>query len=309
MLKNKLGVRKISIQDSILLESGTNEFELVEFLVGNVHYGINVAKVREIVKPLPITKMPEAPPCVEGVVELRGRVMPLVNLGKRLSAEGFDEKEKHIIICEFNQTFVAFLVNHVERIHRISWHSLEPTPMAAAADVVTGIVKMPGKLIVLLDFERILTEISPDINDKLHYEPDTAATELRAAKTILMAEDSRMLRELLINTLNEAGYSKLLVHENGQDAWDTLLDVAARPEPIGQHIQLVITDIEMPQMDGHHLTKKIKEHDKLRSLPVVIFSSLISEEMRRKGENLGATVQISKPEIELLIKEVDKILL
>lgn len=301
----------MSNQNNILLESGTNEFELVEFLVGNVHYGINVAKVREIVKPLPITKMPEAPVCVEGVIELRGRVMPLVNLGKRLAAENFDDKEKHIIIAEFNQTFVAFLVNHVTRIHRISWNNLESAPMATHTDIVTGIVKMPDKLIVLLDFERILTEISPEISKKLSFVPGKSVTECdqRGTKTILMAEDSRMLRELLEGTLREAGYTNLLVHDNGQAAWNTLEAIAAGSEPVEQSVQLVITDIEMPQMDGHHLTKRIKENDKLRVLPVIIFSSLISDEMRRKGEGLGAAAQISKPELEELIKAVDHFVL
>jgi two-component system chemotaxis response regulator CheV len=255
--------------------------------------------------------MPEAPPCVEGVIELRGRVMPLVNLGTRLAAENFDEKEKHIIICEFNQTFVAFLVNQVSRIHRISWNSLEPAPLATNTEIVTGIVKMSDKLIILLDFERILTEISPEMNKKLHYVPGKSATESqqRGEKTILIAEDSKMLRELMVGTLREAGYTKLLVHYDGQTAWNELEEIAGRPEPVEQHIQLVITDIEMPQMDGHHLTKKIKGHQKLCILPVIIFSSLISDEMRRKGEGLGAAAQISKPEVEMMINAVDNLVL
>jgi len=301
----------MSNQTGILLESGTNEFELVEFLVGNVHYGINVAKVREIVKSLPITKMPEAPPCVEGIIELRGRIMPLVNLGIRLAAENFDEKEKHMIICEFNQTFIAFLVNQVSRIHRISWNMLEPAPLATNTEVVTGIVKMSDKLIILLDFERILTEISPDINKKLNFVPGKSEIEnqQRGSKTILIAEDSKMLRELMEGTLREAGYTKILVHHDGQTAWNALEEIAGGPEPVEQQIQLVITDIEMPQMDGHHLTKKIKGHQKLSILPVIIVSALISEEMRRKGESLGAAAQISKPEIEIMINAVDSLIL
>lgn len=298
-------------QTNILLESGTNEFELVEFLVGDVHYGINVAKVREIVKPLKVTKMPETHPCVDGVIELRGRIMPLVNLGKRIGAENFEDREKHIIICEFNQTFVGFLVNSVARIHRISWNDLESVPESTNAEIVTGIIKMADKLIVLLDFERILAEVSPDTSKKLNFVPELIDAEVqrRATKTIILAEDSKLLRGLLEGTLHTAGYTNLLVYENGKAAWDKLAELAAGDEPIEQFVQLVITDIEMPQMDGHHLLKRIKEDIKLRSLPVIIFSSLINEEMRRKGQGLGAASQITKPEIETLIAEIDKLIL
>lgn len=298
-------------QTNILLESGTNEFELVEFLVGDVHYGINVAKVREIVKPLKVTKMPETHPCVDGVIELRGRVMPLVNLGKRLEAEHFEDRETHIIICEFNQTFVGFLVNSVARIHRISWNDLESVPESTNAEIVTGIIKMSDKLIILLDFERILAEVSPETSKKLNFVPDVKDEEAqkRSAKTIIMAEDSKLLRELLEGTLRTAGYTNLLVCENGKDAWNKLAEFAAQPEPIEQFVQLVITDIEMPQMDGHHLLKRIKENDRLQVLPVVIFSSLINDEMRRKGAGLGAASQITKPEIETLIAEIDRLVL
>jgi two-component system chemotaxis response regulator CheV len=298
-------------QTNILLESGTNEFELVEFLVGDVHYGINVAKVREIVKPLKVTKMPETHPCVDGVIELRGRIMPLVNLGKRIGDEHFEDREKHIIICEFNQTFVGFLVNSVARIHRISWNDLESVPESTNAEIVTGIIRLADKLIVMLDFERILAEVSPDTSKKLNFVPDLNDTEVqrRSSKTLIMAEDSKLLRELLEGTLRAAGYTNLLVYENGKDAWDKLIELATGAEPIEQFVQLVITDIEMPQMDGHHLLKRIKEDIKLKSLPVVIFSSLINEEMRRKGEGLGAASQITKPEIEMLIAEIDKLVL
>lgn len=298
-------------QTNILLESGTNEFELVEFLVGDVHYGINVAKVREIVKPLKVTKMPETNPCVDGIVELRGRIMPLVNLGKRIGAEHFEDREKHIIICEFNQTFVGFLVNSVARIHRISWNDLESVPESTDAEIVTGIIKTDNGLIVLLDFERILAEISPDTANKLNFVPELVDAEVqrRSTKNIIIAEDSKLLRDMLEGTLRTAGYTNLLVYSNGKDAWDKLTELAAGSDPVEQFVQLVITDIEMPQMDGHHLLKRIKDDTRLKALPVIIFSSLINDEMRRKGEGLGAASQITKPEIGLLIAEADKLVL
>ncbi|GBG56792.1 chemotaxis protein CheV [Sporomusaceae bacterium FL31] len=293
---------------AILLESGTNEFEIVEFTVGNVHYGINVAKVREIIRPLPITKIPGMPPVIEGIIELRGRVISIINLGARLENADFDSKEQHVVICEFNNTYIGFLVNAVLRIHRISWEKMEPLPDAIDTKVATGIIKMDNKLIILLDFEQILTEVSPEIAQKLRQKPEASldTIESRKTKKILLAEDSRMLRELLSQSLQESGYTNLLVFENGRDAWNTLERIAQNGRELTEDIHLVITDIEMPQMDGHHLLKRIKETPKLSVLPVIIFSSLINQEMRRKGEALGAISQITKPEIAELINQVDK---
>lgn len=295
-------------KNGILLETGTNEFEIVEFTVGNVCYGINVAKVREIIKPREVTKLPGLPPCVDGVIELRGRVMPLVNLGIRLCAANFNEQEQHIIVCEFNRTFIGFLVNSVARIHRISWEKMEPVPEAADTEVAVGIVKLEGRLIILLDFEQVLAEVNPEIAKKLKHNPAASGETVlkRSDKKIVVAEDSRMLRDLLCETLREAGYNNLAVFENGKLAWEALEGYAEQPGPIENNVHLVVTDIEMPQMDGHHLLKRIKDNDVLRKLPVFIFSSLINDEMRRKGEGLGAAFQVSKPEIAILIGQIDK---
>lgn len=291
----------------ILLESGTNEFEIIEFTIGNVFYGINVAKVREIINPIAITKLPNSHPYVEGIFTLRGKVIPLVSLERCLAVQAKTADTYKIIVSEMNGTFMGFKVDDVTRIHRISWKQMEPSPQAAATSRVIGIVKMDNKLIVLLDFEKILSEIDPGINRKMTSIPkaNPELAKLRKQRTVLIAEDSHLLRELLVNTLHNAGYGTI-VTENGQEAWNRLAAFAASDQPVTQQLQLVITDIEMPQMDGHHLTKLIKSDDKLQILPVVIFSSLINEEMRRKGESLGADAQITKPEIEQLIDIIDK---
>jgi two-component system, chemotaxis family, chemotaxis protein CheV len=302
--KNREG---LFLQDNkgILLETGTNEFEIIEFLVGDVYYGINVAKVREVINSLPVTPIANAHPYLEGMFTLRGKVIPMVNLAKALSSNKTTDSYK-IIVCEINNVFIAFKVDDVYRIHRISWTQMEPAPHIAGSDRVVGIVKMEERLIILLDFEKILAEINPEMNKKMTAIPITTPMQMqvRAAKTLLIAEDSHMLRELLLETLHNAGY-KTISAENGQEAWDKLESLLDTGNPIEEHIQLVITDIEMPRMDGHHLTKRIKEHEKLKELPVVIFSSLISEEMRRKGEAIGAYAQITKPEIAQLISIID----
>jgi len=300
----------MSEKKGILLETGTNEFEIVEFSIGPVSYGINVAKVREVINPLPVTKMPNVHPWVDGIFTLRGRVMPLVNLPRCLGAESSTTSPK-VIVSELNNYFVAFLVDEVSRIHRISWTSMEQPPNIANSEMVVGIIKMAEKMVVLLDFEKIVADINPEMNEKFNQITSAAPNimDIRKNKTLLVAEDSRMLRDLLLGTLHNAGYANVILAENGQDAWQTIEKLAADGEPIENKLQLVITDIEMPQMDGHHLTKRIKENEKLKHLPVIIFSSLINEEMRLKGQSIGANGQVSKPEIVELIDLVDKFIL
>ncbi|HWR10179.1 chemotaxis protein [Sporomusa sp.] len=300
----------MSEKKGILLETGTNEFEIVEFSIGPVSYGINVAKVREVINPLPVTKMPNVHPWVDGIFTLRGRVMPLINLPRCLGSQSTTTSPK-IIVSELNNYYVAFLVDEVSRIHRISWTAMEPPPHIANSDMVVGIIKMTDKMVVLLDFEKIVADVNPEMNQKFNEIAEKSAdvTDIRQNKTILVAEDSKMLRDLLLGTLHKAGYANVILTENGLDAWEKIEQLAAGGVPIESKIQLVITDIEMPQMDGHHLTKRIKEHDKLNHLPVVIFSSLINEEMRLKGQSIGANGQVSKPEITQLIDLVDKFIL
>lgn len=293
----------------ILLETGTNEFEIVEFAVGKVNYGINVAKVREVINQVPITQMPNAHPYVDGVFTLRGRVMPLVNLPRCLGmATESSGKNQNIIVSELNNYYVGFLVDEVSRIHRVSWTEMEPPPTITNSEMVVGIIKMATKMVILLDFEKIVSEINPEINVKLTTVPETSVDrrEIRKKKTVVVAEDSHMLRDLLTNTLRTSGYENILAYNNGKEAWEALEAMTKDGKPVAEKVQMVITDIEMPQMDGHHLLKRIREDRELTILPVVIFSSLINEEMRRKGETLGANGQISKPEIAQLIELVDE---
>src|SRR5690606_5367467 len=131
----------------------------------------------------------------------------------------------------------------------------------------------------------------------------------RSEKRIVIAEDSPLLRKLLNDTFNEAGYSNLEFFENGKDAYNYLESIAQTGTDVSNVVQLVVTDIEMHQMDGHHLTKKIKSNTNLQKLPVIIFSSLITDDLRHKGEEVGAEGQISKPEIAELILRMDKLIL
>ena len=295
----------------ILLETGTNEFEIVEFSIGAVNYGINVAKVREVITSadFPVTKMPQAHPYIDGLFTLRGRSMPLVNLPRCLNVDSM-EKPKNIIVTEINNYNIGFLVDNVSRIHRISWKDMETAPEVGDQSRVVGIIKMQDRIVLLLDFESIIAEINPEINAKLttieDAEIETKAK--RSAMHVVVAEDSSMLRELLVTTLHESGYRYVRDFNNGKAAWEYLESLAAKEGPIEDQVRIVVTDIEMPQMDGHRLLKLIRDNERLHDVPVVLFSSLISEEMKIKGTELGASGQISKPEINQLISLLDTLI-
>ena len=295
----------------ILLESGTNELEIVEFEVGPNKFGINVIKVKEIINPIPVTFIPHAHPHVEGIIQLRGEVLPVVDMVKVLGLPTIDRNPQHkYIVAEFNRQKVVFHVDNVTQIHRIFWDSIEkPSDMyQGGGSQVIGVIKQSNQMILLLDFERIMVEINPELGISIESVKKLGKRD-RSEKRIVIAEDSPLLRKLLFETLNEAGYGNLEFFENGRDAYNYLLSLANANSNIKDYVQLVITDIEMPQMDGHHLTKKIKEHSDLEHIPVIIFSSLITDDLRHKGEKVGAEDQISKPEIAELILRIDQLIL
>ena len=292
----------------ILLETGTNEFEIVEFSIGQVNYGINVAKVREVITRTPVTNMPQAHPYIDGLFTLRGKAIPLVNLPRCLNVQT-NAEPKNIIVTEINNYNIGFLVENVSRIHRISWKDMEPAPEVGDQSRVVGIIKMEDRIVLLLDFETIIAEINPEINAKLTTYED-ANEDVRSKRSdvhVVVAEDSPMLRDLLVTTLHESGYRYVRDFGNGQDAWDYLLGLSKKGGQISSHVGIIVSDVEMPKMDGHRLLKLVRADDRLGEVPLVLFSSLISDEMRIKGEQLGASGQIAKPEINKLIGLLDNL--
>lgn len=296
----------------ILLETGTNEFEIVEFNIGDINYGINVAKVREVLiaSSFPVTQMSQSHPYVDGLFTLRDRAMPLVNMARCLNVPSNSNggAKDIIIVTEINNYNIGFLVDGVSRIHRISWKNMEPSPEVGGDSRVTGIIKMDNKIVLLIDFETIIAEINPEINAKLTTVED-ADRDLklrRGGAHIVVAEDSPLLRELLVSTLHEAGYGYVKDFNNGKSAWEYLEELAGREGDIKDQVRLIVSDIEMPQMDGHRLLKLVRGNARLHDVPFILFSSLINEEMRIKGEELGASGQIAKPEINQLISLLDE---
>jgi two-component system, chemotaxis family, chemotaxis protein CheV len=296
---------------SILLEAGTNELEIVEFSIGENKFAINVMKVKEILNPVPVVAIPHAHPFVKGIMELRGEVLPVIDVAKALGLPESNQSQlDKFIVAEFNQQKTVFHVHAVSQIHRISWGQIEkPSDMYQGAESqVIGVIKLQGQMVLFLDFEKMLYEINPDSGIKMSDVKKLGPRE-RSAKKIVIAEDSVMLRKMLHDILREAGFQNMEFFENGRDAISYLEHLADSSGKIEEAVQLVITDIEMPQMDGHHLTKRIKEHSALSKLPVIIFSSLITNELRHKGSLVGADAQISKPDISELVLTIDELVL
>lgn len=282
-------------EKGILLQSGTNELEIVTFTVGENLFCINVLKVKEIIHPLEVTPVPDSNPAIEGVSQVRGEIMPVVNLARVMKLPEIEPENTKFIITELNQMKIVFRVDEVHRIQRISWEQIEePEKLSIGLEeLAVGIVKLDGNLVLLLDYEKIIYEISGNADFAVTGEDRIARKVNREEKTIFIAEDSQMLRQLLEDTLHEAGYTNLQFFANGREAQEHIFKLLKeQKEQTFENVNLLITDIEMPQMDGHHLTKVIKEDEIGRELPVVIFSSLITEDLEHKGAGVGADAQV-----------------
>lgn len=294
------------MDSNILLESGTNELEVLEFVINGNHYGINVEKVREILTYQTITPVPNSHPCIEGIFMPRGEIITVIDLFKALGFSAGDRKNDLLIITNFNNLNIAFDVQTVIGINRVSWSEVvkpDATVSGPGSGIATGIIKNRDNLLIILDFERIVEEICPETSLRVS---DVVALEERARNDIpiLVVEDSLMLCQLIKNSLNKAGYTKLTIKNNGQEAWDYLSELK-KNNGIDYGAKCIITDIEMPQMDGHHLIKLVRDTEGMKHVPIIVFSSLINDDMKRKGEALGANAQISKPEIGKLVNILD----
>ncbi len=296
---------------NILLESGTNELEILEFMVAGNYYGINVAKIREIISCQPLTPIPNSHANVEGAFSTRGETITVVNLARALGMqEQMDEPTQDMfLITNFNMVSTGFHVHGVVGIHRVNWGQIiQPDSMIcnSSKSMITGIVNLDGKLVLILDFEAIVAEIAPEVgmstSDMGHI-----GERKENHSPILFAEDSHLLSMLIYDGLTKAGYTNVIPMNNGLELWN-LLQQYKKEGTLQQRVKCVITDIEMPQMDGHRLLKLMKEDPELRDIPVIIFSSLINEDMRRKGEMLGADAQLSKNQMGEFLQAVDSFL-
>jgi len=293
----------------ILLENGTNELEVLEFRLDGNAYGINVAKIKEIINYMEVTPVPNSHPSIEGIFMPRDTMITAIDL-KNCLQRGVSEPGGLFIITNFNKLAIAFHVDSVVGIHRVSWREIiKPGSTISTSEdgVSTGIIKFDDRLIIILDFEKIVTDINPETGLKVA-DIEELGERHRIDVPILIAEDSPLLNKLIVDSLHKAGYVNLIHTENGQQAYDVIQE-CKKEGTLKDHVQCIITDIEMPLMDGHRLTKLVKTDDETKDIPIVIFSSLVNEDMKRKGEALGANAQLSKPEIGNLVRVVDELVL
>lgn len=293
---------------NILLDSGTNELEILEFSLDGCVYGINVAKIREIIPYREVTPVPNSHPSIEGIFMPRDTMITAIDL-KNCIGRGSSQPGGMFIITNFNKLDMAFHVETVNGIHRISWKDIiKPSATLSHPEnsVSTGIVKFDERLIVILDFEKIVTDINPETGLQMADIAELGERN-RTEVPILVADDSPLLNKLICDSLKKAGYINVTHFPDGLALWNYLRK-CVDDNNLHEKVKCVISDIEMPEMDGHRLTKMIKEHDETKKLPVILFSSLINEEMRRKGEQLGADAQLTKPEIGKLVTTVDTLI-
>ena len=286
-------------KEGILLESGTNEIEIMKFTIQGEFYGINVAKVKEIMMSEKVKMMPHAHPAVEGIFKPRDILITVIDLGYYLTGEDLGHKPRDLfIVTNFNKMTVAFRVQSIEGISRISWKDIQKpdkTLSHGEEGVATGIAQCAGELVTILDFEKIVAEIAPETTIQIS-EVEQMGDRPLCNSPLVIAEDSVLLQKMIDDSLERAGFMDVKNFNNGQEAWNYLSGMR-NDENLYDKVNLIITDIEMPEMDGHRLTKLVKDDPRLKKIPVVIFSSLIDDQMRTKGEALGADEQLTKPEI------------
>lgn len=307
-----------NITGDILLEAGTNELEVLVFTLGDGAFGVNVAKVREVIRPRETNNVPRQHSSVLGMFNIRGAVVPVIDLAKHLgihrSGEAPPVQQGRVIITEFNGLRTGFLVDAVDQIYRMSWERVRPVPPTntrggqgePAVSSTTGVIDLDGRLVLMIDFESVADSIL--MEKRLHV--DSVPNDLnvpRSATRIVMVEDSPFMRGLVSEVFRRSGYSRLEVYDNGESAWNAIkADADATGQ--GSPIAAVVSDIEMPRMDGLHLTKLIKGHPALKSTKVVLFSSLISADNLKKGRQVGADVQVAKPELAEMVRLVDRLI-
>ena len=304
-------------QTNILLESGTNELEIVEFYLDEPgyrgHYGVNVAKVVEIIRMQPATSMPQMRhPAVMGAFSHRdGKVVPLVDLAKyldKLTEKPTDEAK--IIVTEFNHILTGFMVSGVNRIHRLSWNDVEEPGtflQKMSKNSITGVVRLENRVVFILDMENVVADMDPALAIRLGKLPDELINGDQHY-TVLHADDSGSIRHLVKSLLEESGIFTVIQAVSGEEAWAKLTKAKAQAAnggtPVRDVFQAVISDIEMPRMDGLTLCRKIKEDPELKYLPVALFSSIVSHSLEHKGASVGADAQFAKPDLQQLSEKV-----
>ena len=294
--------------ERILTEVGTNEWQIVVFLLGSQYFAINVVKTREILRWPGTRPVPQTHPSMRGITTIRGEVIPLIDLRLYLNVESEIELEdSKVIVAEFNRMKLGFVVDAVDRIYRVKSEELDAslTGTFLGQDALY-VIKREGRNILLLDYERIVQVVNPALAEEFQLDSDRAHAVSASIGDpdkykILVAEDSPLIRRLVQSSLAAGGFHNLEMVGHGKAAWDRLLED-------GDSFSILLTDIEMPKMDGLTLTRKVKEDPRLKHIPVIVFSSVMAEDIKRKAQSIGADAQITKPEMFQLLETVVRLI-
>jgi two-component system chemotaxis response regulator CheV len=295
--------------DKILTEVGTNEWQVVVFLLGAQYFAINVDKTREILRWPGSRDVPQTHKAMRGITTIRGEVIPLIDLRVYLDiTPGVELENSKLIVAEFNKMKLGFMVDAVDRIYRIASEELDASLTGTfLGENALYVIKREGRNILLLDYERIVQVVNPALADQFKLPENVVSKEISESLgdpdqyKILVAEDSPLIRKLIQGALSQGGFHNLELVGHGKAAWDRLVED-------GDDFDILLTDIEMPKMDGLALTRRVKEDPKLSHIPVIVFSSVMAEDIKRKAQSIGADAQITKPEMHRLLETVVELL-
>lgn len=297
------------MEESVLLDVGTGEVEVITFVVNNNKYCINVLKAREIIQLNDVRPAAEQNKSILGLTNVRDQVMTVVDLSYILDGKAIDLAEKKMaLVCEFNGRQVMFAVDNILGIRRVKWSDITKPDHLLKASLSVGNILTDEGILLMLDFEKIITDLSSEDNAYAKGKKSITLNSARKTKKIYMADDSKTIRGLLREILETGGYTDIHEFDNGKEVLEAIMAIKKEyGANYRQVIDLLITDIEMPVLDGHTVTRTIKEDNVLRELPVIIFSSLISQDLYHKGEKVGANRQITKPCIDELVSAIDEL--
>ncbi|OLQ87407.1 chemotaxis protein CheW [Vibrio ponticus] len=277
---------------------GQNRLELLTFrLMGRQRYGINVFKVKEVLQCPKLTSMPNLHPLVKGVAHIRGHTVSVIDLSLAIGGRPTTDVDKaFVVIAEFNRTIQAFLVTSVERIINMHWEAILPPPQGSGkAHYLTAVTNIDNELVEILDVEKILAEIAPvdeTMDSNIGQEIEKAQAEKPVVRRILIADDSTVARKQVERAISSIGFEVVSV-KDGKEAYEKLLEMSSQGS-IYEQIALVISDIEMPEMDGYTLTAEIRRHAELKDLYVILHSSLSGVFNQAMVERVGANSFIAK---------------
>ncbi len=277
---------------------GQNRLELLTFrLMGRQRYGINVFKVKEVLQCPKLTSMPNLHPLVKGVAHIRGHTVSVIDLSLAIGGRATTDIDKaFVVIAEFNRSIQAFLVSSVERIINMHWEAILPPPEGSGrAHYLTAVTNIDNELVEILDVEKILAEIAPvdeTMDRSISEEIEQAHAEKPVVRRILIADDSTVARRQVERAITSLGFEVVSV-KDGKEAYEKLLEMASQGK-IYEQISLVISDIEMPEMDGYTLTAEIRRNPELKDLYVILHSSLSGVFNQAMVERVGANSFIAK---------------